>query len=414
MFTNILKLNYFDTEKKIAEEGYIKNDRLQYKPIFDMVYKISEDNENIILEKRNLKDPQTDMAVYTTNAIKLATYISNRIHDNFGKYVSMSATLPNQEYSIMYNMRRLLTIYQIEKYKKLKISVLFSTEKINKIQYFPPNVELIDIYHKLYLPQYNESWKELKRKKQTYKKIVGGVCVPCKKKRQIDINNIKSLFVRFLHNTTYVLIGEWAYNLYNKKSISSDANISIISENDVSVDYANISSFMKSLTMYGIYYKKRKLYIPKDRRLIKHTFYIKFNDGINASDKPFLDIYNSASYELIPYTQHTINDINVKIANTYVLLRFLYIDLWLINLVDNLVKTDKTKMKINKSHIKKLITLIQKQKQDDNIYYTGIFVDNKIAQKIEISQKQLKRSTYYPELSMRKEKKYEVIATSEA
>ncbi len=417
MFTNILKLKYFDNEKKIAYDNYIKKDRMQYKPIFDMIYKMSENNEEIILERENKKVIPSDISIYTTNAIKLATKISNKIHDKFGKYVSMSATLPNQEYSIMYNMRRLINVYQIEKYKNIKINVLFSTLKINKIQYFPTDIELMDIYHKLYLPQCNESWKDLKQAK-TYEKIKGGACLPCKKKRQIDINNIKSLLVKFLHNTTYVVIGEWGHNLCNNKMNSLDANLSIISESDIKTDYNNISSYMQSLTMFGIYYKKRKLYIPKDRRLVKHTFFIKFDDGINSSDKPFLDVYNSASYELIPYTQHIItglsSDINVKVATNYVILRFLYIDLWLINLVNNLMDVDKKKVIINKEHVKKLIKLIQNKKQKDNIQYTGIFVDNKIAQKIEISQRQLKRSTYYPELSMKKEKKYETIATSDA
>ena len=44
--------------------------------------------------------------------------------------------------------------------------------------------------------------------------------------------------------------------------------------------------------------------------------------------------------------------------------------------------------------------------------YMGINFDEKIAQKLEISKKQIKRTSYYPELSIKNTKKYKLIATS--
>ena len=45
-------------------------------------------------------------------------------------------------------------------------------------------------------------------------------------------------------------------------------------------------------------------------------------------------------------------------------------------------------------------------------HYIGINFDEKIAQKLEISEKQIKRTSYYPELSIKLNKKYKCIATS--
>jgi hypothetical protein len=44
--------------------------------------------------------------------------------------------------------------------------------------------------------------------------------------------------------------------------------------------------------------------------------------------------------------------------------------------------------------------------------YTGINVDEKTAQKIKISKSNIAKISYYPEISMKKNKKYTLIATS--
>ena len=42
----------------------------------------------------------------------------------------------------------------------------------------------------------------------------------------------------------------------------------------------------------------------------------------------------------------------------------------------------------------------------------GIVYDEKIAQKITISEQHIKKSSYYPELSIKKDKSYKLVATS--
>ena len=136
------------------------------------------------------------------------------------------------------------------------------------------------------------------------------------------------------------------------------------------------------------------------------------NSGI---DKPIIDIFNNASYELIPYEIINYGDKNIRIGNSYVLLYFLWMDLWILNLIKNLNGTDENSYnKLND----KLNTLIKKQRAisikhiSDKQAYTGINYDENIYQKLVITEKNLKKSSYYPELAISKGKKYKTIATS--
>jgi hypothetical protein len=311
---------------------------------------------------------------------------------------------------------------------------LFRPINNNGIMLFPPEIELMDIYHKLYLPNYydewsnlfkyeSELWKLVKSSQSTIintKKNIINKCNTCRDKRNNDIDNLKLVFLKFLHNEKYVIVGNWAHNLLNilkkeKTDIISNEKIQIISENDIDHDYNNIALYLASFTNYGIFYKKKKMYIPKDNRLFKYTLYIRYPTIKVGSmiEKPFLDIYNCGSYELIPYTPIVFNEITLNIGNLSVQMRFLLIDLWVLRLLLHLKVVNKEQMKSKSSEIFKQMTDLKKLLKithDDK--YMGINFDEKISQKIEISEKQIKRSTYYPEMSINKNKKYQLIATS--
>ena len=180
MFKSLLGTDFFKIVSDDANDGIIKNDRLSYKPIFDMIRtEIIEDSTknnslhndkivfsdvNKIINTTNKSDIIDDvevesiMTIYTTHARKMATTVSNIIHKIHGKFVQLRAIIPNEEYDVMVNMRNLIKLYRIDRYKEVKLSTLFNTICIKKLWYFPAEVELIDIYHKLYLPNFNEDW----------------------------------------------------------------------------------------------------------------------------------------------------------------------------------------------------------------------------------------------------------------
>ena len=428
MFQSLLKTDFFETIENNASDTVIKKDRLFYKPVFDLVLEtISNDtfytdkmifsDINKILKKSDDTIPNS-IIIYTTHTRKMATILSNIIHKNFGKFVQMRSIIPNEEYNIMYNMRNVVKIYRIERYKKVMLDKLFNAINIKNLFYFPAEIELIDIYHKLYLPNFNEEWPSLINNEYDLHKSLldmrkGGACTNCKIKRKIDIYQIKHLMLNFLNNESYVMVGKCAHNFITGNKDISDDPIQIISENDIEQDYDNIIQYLSSFTNYGISYTKKNLYIPKDNRIYKYTLYIKYPTfGKNIVDKPFLDIYNCGSYELIPYTLIDAGN-KIKVGNIYVQLRFIMIDLWLLRLVKYLEGIDEAVFNTAREYLFSAIDIMRKKMSENVKYsYIGINYSEMVAQKIEISEKQIKKDIYYPELSIKTTKKYKLIATS--
>jgi hypothetical protein len=442
MFKAILDTNFYDTVLETAKKTVIKNDRDDYKELFDLCINMIRDDVKIIVSDLPMtmgdkkESPRENLTIYTTHTRKTTTKLTNSIHKIIGKLVQMREVIPNEEYEILYNMRSVIRVYRINRYKNISLMNLFRPIFSNGLTLFPPEIELMDIYHKLYLPNYYSEWSKLLQyepelwklinsrqstiigdgiKKTTIKK-----CNSCRDKRKTDIDNLKLLFLKFLHNEKYVIIGNWAHNLLhhsekNKTDISSSEKIQIISENNIEQDYANIVSYLASYTNYGIFYKKKQLYIPKDTRLFKHTLYIKYPTIKSGSmiEKPFLDIYNCGGYELTPYIPIIYKKITFNVGNLAVQMRFLLMDLWILRLLVHLKVVNKEQLKSKCGEIfermndlKKILKITHDNK------YIGINFDEKIFQKIEISEKQIKRSTYYPELSIKENKKYQLIATS--
>lgn len=431
MFASVLETNFFAKASEDANKTVIKDDRMEFKPVFDIINEfirvknkdhIVVSDINKVLKKTKL---QTDVSIYTTQPRKLTTELANTIHEHFGKFVMMRSIIPNKEYVIMANMRNVVYIYMSERYKVVRLSELFNTVSINKIQYFPPYIELIDVFHKLYLPNFYNDWEHLLDVKEPLLKRAisnmntsGGAvkCDKCKEKRDIDMHNIRLLLMDFFHNENFALVGKWAHALMEGKAITKDIGVvELISENDIERDFKNISEHVANFTDHGLYFKKKKLYIPKDTRIYKYRIFVKFPIiGNKKVDKPLVDIYNCGNFELIPYTTTKLNKINLKLGSPYVQLRFLFVDLWLLQKIKFFERIDKDDFAKKSSYIHstiKAMSSLEKKKKTE-MQYIGINFDEKVEQKIIISEQQITKSTYYPEISMKLDKNYKAVATS--
>jgi len=432
MFKSLLQTDYFKLISELANKGVIKQDREKYTPVFDLIKKTLENDNKIIFSDPMLISDDSDdnkdqpivesMNIYTVYTRRTASLLANVIHEHMGKYVQMRSIIPLEEYEIMYNMRSIAKVYRIDKYKNIIITKLFQAKQINNLYYFPADIELIDVYNKLYLPNYRDEWESLlKLEKTLYSKVisnkVGGKCADCKTDRKLDVNNIKILLMKFLDKENYIMVGKWAHNIITgKKDIENDHNVQILSENNIDDDYNNIMGFLAAYTNYGIYYKKKKIYIPKDTRIFKYTLFIKYpilGKKGKCVDKQFLDIYNCASYELIPYIKKSYNKFTINMGNLFVQLRFLFIDMWFINLLKYLDIVETKQFTYKYSDIINTIKLLKiKMPVDFKNSYLGINYDKKIEQKIVISEKNINKTNYYPEFDINEYKKYKMVATS--
>jgi hypothetical protein len=78
--------------------------------------------------------------------------------------------------------------------------------------------------------------------------------------------------------------------------------------------------------------REQELHIPKDYRTTRYTYYLSIQSEKGAVEKPFLDLFNSAEFEIIPC--RIVDGLNI--GHKFVILRFLFIDLWIIRVIKNL------------------------------------------------------------------------------
>jgi hypothetical protein len=465
MFKLLLNTSFFNDEVKLAKKTFISEDRKEYYPIFDNIKCFLQNYDDVIFssitklhdfysgKKVKKKEPvsytETELIIYTPHSRKMTTLITNQIHKKYNKFVQMRSIIPNKEYVIMYNLRPLIKINNIHRYKKVELVKLFNTVNVDNLLYFPAEVELMDIYHKLYLPNFYDEWERLENEKiqmsnvngiQKYNKINKKIvkykkCDVCQESRNFLIDNIKLIMLEYFHNENIVLVGEWAQYTFTNKNLTSNTNflsqtdpktkkrntfpvtpLQIISENPIEIDYKNIEMYLSKHIKYGMYYKKSKLYVPKNNRIHKHTIFIKFPIMKTAGvDKSFLEIYNCGSYELIPYMKYSCkinNPINLKIGCRYIFIYILLVEIWIINLLYRLETLDKN---IYNDKISIRYNMIAWAKKNIPVYtkdYLGINYDEKIYKRLVISANQIIKTSYYPEKYIKTHKKYNSIATS--
>ncbi|MCW5951837.1 MAG: hypothetical protein KIT69_06235, partial [Propionibacteriaceae bacterium] len=157
---------------------------------------------------------------------------------------------------------------------------------------------------------------------------------------------------------------EFIYNRKNYESIVAEMAVDyeINFKNDFIIIQNIIDTFFKKKRKtVKCYYKKQPMTIIGDPRLCKYILYL--------NDKEIVYVYNSTSYELIPYCKIPIPsnmlsttgiENKVRIPHINILLRFLYISLYIVNLLKVSNKIDKAYAILRSRHILDTIITIKK------------------------------------------------------
>lgn len=391
--------------KILADENYIKSlqnsatkviseDRSKLSVLYTTIENFIRDNSFIISNPKLIYNLDVDLTNLTAiviycenifrNANRLCNLICTALEDCEKKnssdeyynliesavnprWLSLRTIVAHEELNIFYDGRPIIVFKAVNLYKNIPIFKMLMPVPSKRgifteppILLLPPELELIDIYHKLYSPDKVEEWEDLlsvefnlfdlfiNRKKE----IIGSAEKDCAKTIVSNIETIKRLLILdFIKNQPVILIGEWAIKLmeYGETgNVLKDNYEKVQLLIDASIDDFNVllENFLENITPYKCTYREEKLHSVYDARLKKFTFYISGICAVSGqkTEKPFLDVFNSCRYEIVPY--HYSSDFNtskskdfptdIKIGNMYVLLRFFLLDVWILRVIKNL------------------------------------------------------------------------------
>lgn len=263
--------------------------------------------------------------------------------------VSVRTDLKHKEFTLYVNVRALVKFYAMDAYRSTVlidlIRVVYGAPSMldhftidsAKIRCLPEEVALINIYRTLYRPSdkgLKQTWDDAYALEQLLfehlevaHKTGGGVLDDIAK----AVNANYALIC-----AEYIIIGEYALKEIGiVDRVQRLAFISAASITSIVDTVTNIIS--RKVTAFGeknikIKYVRQNMGIPIDFQLTKHSLY-----AVDGANQIFIaDVYNSTQYEIIPRVKIG----NVFVASHWVILRFLFIEIWVLELIGGL-KNDK-------------------------------------------------------------------------
>jgi hypothetical protein len=390
----------------------IKAERGQY----DQVWKVIEDyckKHKLILSNKYVLSGYADAQcniynkiykIYTSNPFKHANNLANEIHranieDSNACYTRMKTLQENAAFNIEYNMRQVAIINKLQRYKSRTESTdIIKPVEIKNQLYMPSELELIDIYHIMYNPaMYGEreeasAYEKILFEQTLTRKEKGVLGAGCQELKRDRLQALKiGIVTKWLPTRDFILIGPWAHDWIKLESniCANKEKIQIIG--DIIPDKLKnlLQKFVSGMTKFNIVYRTQELYIPKDMRTKRHTFYIQIRSEKGITEKPFLDLFNIALFEVVPCKCVR----NIYIGSNEVILRFLFIDLWILRVIKGMGYITDNILNMKISYLWHLIIFFRKECCiRGETHFIGTHKDAFIEKKMS----NLQGRTYYP------------------
>ena len=383
----------------------IKKDRDNFSVIWDTAEKYCRENNLIISDKFLLANKEDSFSavieksykIYSVNPFYHANDLTNKIHDALTtnvnrKFMRLKTIKTQTEFIIEYNTRNVVFFYKIQKHKSTNPINIIKPHVHLGLQYFPAEIELIDIYHDLYTMQKTEENQELEKilfsqvEERYTKGIFGSSQLSCKNKKKEFIESFKlSIIKDWLPNqgSKCIIIGAWLFDIIrlgNDKLCTNLEKIQLISTMKPKELLDKLTYYIKKFKNYEITMREQELHIPKDFRISRFTYYIKLYNERGAVEKPFLDLFTCAEFEIIPC--HKSN--NYYFASKWVIVRFLFIDLWIIRVIKILGLISDSILNIKIASMWKMIDFFRDDKYLNIIdKYIGEYHDYNVDKKLE-------------------------------
>lgn len=417
-----MKMNLDRLPKLVADANdfVMKNDRLIYAPYFAAAEKYCSDNKiiiggingvNILLKKPLNRDSfiwdlYCDSAYDNAKAIADVLYTVKSAHvDN--RTISVQTNIKYREFTISIDARYAFKVFTMDKYREVKLAEVM--KPIAATGYFgeqvlvlPEPIALIEIYQKLYSVAKCAMWPEYHKLEndvysssiQTAETIVGGA-TSFDKSAAIEIITRKLLV-----DPRIVVVGDHALNLLGVGSTTRIQLITDIPINELSELTSRIlTNERNALRRVKVGHDrtawvKYGLNIPSDFQILKYTVYA----VVGGEQVALYDAYNSTTYEMIPFK--IIN--GIRVAGLYVILRFLFIDIWTLKLI---IGVGGASLQGRIASLFKLVDVVRDMVSvataselwptSENMYM-GVNTSEAVAKKKLIAGKGFKSRNYYP------------------
>jgi hypothetical protein len=362
MFTRLLETEWSAELLRIAdierrrEDERPENEKL-YSIILDFITEFY-DNAYVLDEVDMLFEGKTlrSFNVYVNRASLAANNLANTIADHFS-FVVLKTMDPELHYTLLINNRPVVEIRDMEKLLEFEYLMPW------KIKYkkwtlitLPPDVYLMEAYHKLYNPAFVDEWDEIRMRICHLEKLqedgpssIGATAVGGRQ----DISNIamkvrmaiiKQLLGTEIARENFMIAGRTTVPLLGGNVIDYADNLQLISRLHINDAAQIIINFVEQMDGLKVHLVGQEMSVPFDFRMRKYIFYISFSrdaaNGGHKDQRPLLELFTSAQYELVPYVSliEVIPKLvdewgDIRIAHPLVTLRLQYIDIWVLKLL---------------------------------------------------------------------------------
>jgi hypothetical protein len=315
-----------------AEEFIMLNDRLLYKPFFEKIESFCVANNVIFggrigvnnLLNRSLTREDFLWELYSPNIHAVSKRLIMELYNTRSPHIpvetlALETVIKHKELVINIMGRSIARLYGIAYHKGKDLLEIISPVYTKahyidqQVQCFPPEIQLIETYHILYNPAKVSMWKyEFANESDLFKLLK---LEDCPKKGSIKPNNIMQ---KLIDHCDAIIIGDYAVNKL-LGLMKPNPRLQVITSSDPSTVIDLIKPLIDAPTLK---YVKHDVHIPVDFQLIKYSIY----SEENGTNNHILDMFNSTSFELVPY-------LDGNIANPWVILRFLFIELWVLKMI---------------------------------------------------------------------------------
>ena len=409
--------------------------RKPFVPYLKLIEQYVQDNDLIFSNPNYLVDPSLTLnsynfTIFTDEPFKHVKEITNKLNELYNSINQMTPEVPaisfqnklfNYEMNIsiesLLNVKVMNNLYITGKDTStntplkdllyvtsiVKKSPIFLEDKNIKLNYFAPEIELIDIYKKLYSPDNVDDWSTFYSMSQRLYNIIkrdfskisdnsgnsndSTMTSDARFKTFENVDEESDKILEKIKSDNYCMksneISRFILdNLRNTNNLLllEDPNNIDCNKLQVITDNENFSDFIKNIVRSK--YPKEKIIfvdhyprVPNDFRLKKVGCYFMTDN----KRKIFMEYINSAEYSLVPYS-HIIN--GIKIAHPFVQLRFKYIDLWTLSML----RLPHDRMKALKLSVYRQIELFIESLDESDLYpdvtkYVGYYSSEDIEKK---------------------------------